>query len=190
MEFDKVIKERKSCREFKTDGIEKEKILSLVEAARLSPSAANRQPWKFVIATGKKKEEIATLMEKELEGKDAKEVEDPTEQYIPVKSLYYSIKAIRQAPVLIVVLREKDERWLCGDYLSIGSAVEHISLKATDLGLGSLWLRDVVYTADKIAECLEGKEKEVVVAIAIGYDDEEPYPRVKKSIEEIMRWYE
>ena len=190
MEFDKVIKERKSCREFKIDEIAKETIFSLIEAARLSPSAANRQPWQFMVTTGKKKEEIAAIMENELEGKDAKEISDPTEQYVPVKSLYYSIKAIRQAPVLIVVLRDKEDNWLCGDYLSIGSAVEHICLKATDLSLGSLCLRDVIYTADKIAECLGEKEKEVVVARAVGYDNEEPYPRSRKKIEDIMRWYD
>lgn len=50
MEFSRVLKARKSRRAFSDRAVEPEKIERMVEAARWSPSCANRQPWRFVIA--------------------------------------------------------------------------------------------------------------------------------------------
>lgn len=72
------------------------------------------------------------------------------------------------------------------DCLSIGCAVEHISLKATDLGLGSLWVRDVVYTRDKIAEFVGYENMELVTGITIEYSCNHSYERYKKKLEDIM----
>lgn len=188
MEFDKVIKERRSCRKFSTKEIKKETIEVLIETARWSPSAANRQPWKFVIVTKDKKRKIANIMEKELINKEIKDIKHPVEPYNAVVSLLYSIRAIKDAPVLILVFRDKEDNWIYGDYLSIGSAVEHICLKATDLGLGTLWLRDIIYTHDKIATFVGHKDKELVVAIAVGYSIEEPYERKKRNLKDIIEW--
>lgn len=188
MEFNKVIKERRSCREFSSKELSKEIVEELIEAARWSPSAANRQPWKFVIVSKEKKQEIAKIMERELVNKEIDDISKPTEPYSAVKSLINSIRIIKEAPILILVFRNKEEKWLCGDYLSIGSAVEHICLKATDLGLGSLWLRDIVYTNDKIAKAVGHENDELVVAVSIGYSIEYPYERKKKELKDIMEW--
>lgn len=189
MQFNDVILKRRSTRKFSHEKIETEKIFELIESARWSPSAANRQNWYFVVVENKMKDKIAQIMEEELKSRkqDIKDIETPTKPYTAAKSLIGSIQVIREAPILILAFRNPDQGWLEGDYLSMGSAIEHISLKATDLGLGSLWIRDIVYTRDEIAEVLNLSHMELVASIAVGYSKEYPYPRKKKELNEIMR---
>lgn len=192
VELKEVISNRRSTREFSSQKVEKEQIEKLIEYARLAPSAANRQPWHFIILTGKKKEEIADMMQKQIEVDKTAVLDNQilTKQYSPVSSTLASIQIIREVPVLILVFRKPDESWLEGDYLSIGCAVEHICLGAQDMGLGSLWIRDVVYTRDKIAQAVGHSDMELVTAVVIGYSCEYPYPRKRKELNRTMEWFD
>lgn len=191
MELKEAINLRRSTRKFKKKKVKKSDVIELIESARLAPSAANRQPWQFVILEKEQKDEVANIMEKELNKqkniKDSKQ--DPTQPYDPTTSLLGSIEVIREAPILILVFRKKRNAWLRGDYLSIGCAIENICLRATDLSLASLIIRDVIYTDDRIAEAIGHEDKELVVALSIGYSNEFLYERHKKNIEKIMEWY-
>lgn len=189
MEFRDVINNRRSTREFTDQKIEKWKIDDLIDCARLSPSAANRQNWFFVIAEGDTKNEIANIMSSQLNTEEKIDpIDDPTKPYRANSSLVGSIKVINQAPILIIAFRKPDDNWKEGDYLSIGSAIEHISLRATDLGLGSLWLRDVIYTNNEIEHFLNMDDMELVASIAVGYSNEYPYDRKKKNLDDIMKY--
>lgn len=190
MEFDKVIEKRRSTREFSSKKVKKEDVFKLLDSARLSPSAANRQPWHFVVLEGKIKEQVANIMEQQI--KNVTDIfnskEETTHPYNPTNSVYGSIKVIKEVPIFILVFRENNDNWKEGDYLSIGSAVEHICLKATDLGIATLWIRDVVYTRDKITKFLHKENLELVTGLAVGYSIEYPYERYKKKLEDIMEW--
>lgn len=192
MELREVIEKRRSTREFSHKKIEKEKIIDLIECARRSPSAANRQNWYFVVIEKDMKNNIADVMEKELQkkNKNIDSIENTTKPYTATGSLAGSIKVIREAPILILVFRNPNENWLEGDYLSIGSAIEHICLRATDLGLGSLWIRDIIYTRDEIAKEVGHEDMELVASVAVGYSTEFPYERKKKKLADIMEWNE
>lgn len=61
MELKETIKNRRSIRKYKNTEISKEIIEDLIDCARLSPSAKNRQPWKFVIVTNTIKIKLQTL---------------------------------------------------------------------------------------------------------------------------------
>ena len=67
---------------------------------------------------------------------------------------------------------------------------EHICLRTTDLELGSLWIRDIVYTQKEIAKLVGKYDMELISAISIGYSDEKPKQRARKKLNEIMEWYE
>ena len=190
MELTETIEKRRSTREFSTEKIEKQNILDMLECARLAPSAANRQPWYFVVVEGEAKNKIAQIMQAQLDAtaKSLDSTENATHAYTATSSVRGSIGVIEQAPILILVLRKRSEDWLEGDYLSIGCAVEHICLKATDLGLGTLWIRDVVYTRDKIAKAIGHEDMELVTGVAVGKSIEYPYERYKKKLDEIMEW--
>lgn len=189
MELKEVIEKRVSTREYSIEPIDKEIIEDLLDSARLAPSAANRQPWRFLVLQGNSKNKITDiLLNKYKEEKEIKNNSLPTHEYSPSMSLVNSIRIINEAPVLILVFREKNPDWLEGDYLSIGCAVEHISLRATDLGLGSLWIRDVIYMREEISRAFNKEDMELVTGITIGYSTEYPYPRKKKELKEIVEW--
>ena len=188
MELNEVLKERRSTREFSNQKVNKEDLYQLLDAARLAPSAGNRQPWLFVVLEGNLKNQVARIMEEHI--KNAQITLDgeknATHAYNPISSVKKSIQIIKEAPVLILVLRKFSEDWKEGDYLSIGCAIENISLRATDLKLGSLIIRDVVYTRDKIATYIGYENMELVTGLAVGYSIEYPYERFKKKIEDIV----
>ena len=182
MELEEVIRQRRSIRKFKSTPIEEAKLEKLIEAARLCPSAKNRQPWRFMILKAEIKDQIADIMLHLFESHDEK---------LPgyVNSSRYTAEIIKTAPVLILVLRETDELWTTGDLLSIGAAIEHIGLAAVDLGLGSLWIRDTEYTEKEITELIGYPELQLVSAIALGYPAEHPEPRPRKPQEALLLHY-
>ena len=188
MEFKEVIKIRRSTRAFASRNISKKMIIDILELARLAPSAANRQPWQFVVLEGEKKNEIANILESDISDKEILNINFATKEYIPTASLMNSIRIIREAPILILAFRPNDEDWIEGDYLSIGAAVEHIHLAATNLGLGSIWLRDIIYQRNKIKKLLKYNNKDLVTAIVIGYSIEKPYQIKRKELSDIVKW--
>lgn len=179
MDFEKVVKDRRSIRKYLAREIEKAKIYKLIEMARLCPSAKNRQPWKFMVLDNNTKNKITELMINLFETKNYD---------LPgyVNSAKSSADIIKTAPVLILAYREKDDNWLVGDLLSMGAAIEHICLEAVNLGLGAVWIRDTIYTEEEIGDLIGYPELQLVSAIAIGYPDENPKPRPRKSMEEIL----
>lgn len=179
MEFDQVIKNRRSIRKFQQREVETDKITALIECARLCQSAKNRQPWRFMVLTGDKKNRVADIMLNLFEKKD---IELPGY----MNSSKNSANIIKNAPVLILVFIPKDEAWIQSDLLSVGAAIEHICLKAVDEGLGSVWIADTVYTRNEICEELGRCDDLLVSGIAVGYPDEDPLPRARKALEEII----
>lgn len=179
MNFEEVVEKRRSIRKFSSEMVEDEKINKLIEAARLCQSAKNRQPWRFMILKGNAKDKVAEIMLSLFEKNNA---ELPGYR----NSSKASANVIKNAPVLILVFKEKDDNWTIGDTLSIGAAVENICLEAVNLGLGSLWIRDTIYTEDEIAEYAGYKDLQLVCGISVGYPAEEPAQRPRKKTEEII----
>ncbi len=185
MELKETIKKRRSIRKFKNTDISKEIIEDLIECARIAPSAKNRQNWKFLIVKENTKNEIADIM---LEKEKKSKVSLERKIYNANSSVKATANIMKEAPILILVLKQYENNWTIGDSLSIGGAIEHICLRATDLGLGSLWIRDIVYTQKEIAELVGHKDMELISAISIGYPNENPRQRPRKKLNEILEW--
>lgn len=182
MELKVAIKNRRSIRKFKNTDIARELIEELIDSARLAPSAKNRQPWKFVIVKDNIKNQISKIMIENEETLERKECGNNS-------SVKQTAKVIKNAPILILVLKQFDDDWTTGDLLSIGGAIEHICLQSTALGLGSLWIRDMVYVQKKIARLINHEDMEVISAISIGYAAESPEQRSRKKLDEVLEWY-
>lgn len=178
MEFTEVIKKRRSVRQFTQNEVEQDKIYQLINYARLCQSAKNRQPWKFMVLKEGEKDEVAKIMLDSLSGEEDKNVYANT-----VKS---SAQIIIKANALIAVFKEDNKDWIFSDLLSIGAAIEHICLGCTDLGLGSVWIADVCFSAKEISKYLGYENLSLVSVIAIGYPDEFPNPRPRKSLGECI----
>lgn len=186
MQLKEAIENRRSIRKYKCKEVANDLIEDLIECARLAPSAKNRQPWEFLIVKNSTKNEIADLMlEKEKERNISLENKLLNEK----SSVKATAKIIKEAPILILVFKQYNENWNIGDNLSIGAAIEHICLRATDLGLGSLWIRDTVYSQKEIAKLVGYENMELISAIAVGYPDEEPKQILRKKLEEILKWF-
>ena len=173
--FQRLIRNRKSVRNFLDKPVEREKVLTCIEAARLAPSAENVQPWRFIVIDDPHlKEEL---------GKAA------------FSGIYYPTRFAAKAPLLVVVLAKKDllanvigkqiqgTSWYLID---IGIAGEHIVLQAQELGLGTCWIG--WFNAKKTGTLLHIPPRyKVVVLIAMGYYAEHTSPQKKrKTIDDIV----
>ena len=187
MELKETIKNRRSIRKFKNTEISKEIIEDLIDCARLAPSAKNRQPWKFVIVTDTIKNQIADIM---LEKENSSKISLERQIYNANSSVKATAKVMKEAPILILVLKEYEDNWIIGDNLSIGACVENMCLRATELEIGTLWIRDTVYVAEDVAKMLNHENMELNCALAIGYANQSPKQRPRKELKDIVEWYD
>ena len=149
------IQKRRSIRKYEDRQIEKSDIEEIIKAGMLAPSAKNRQPWKYIVYRSGAKEELLDKMEDGLIREERIEASLPLSK-IGLPDAFHTLKIMRQAPVLIIILNtngvsifEKigvDERVteIC-DSLSIGASVENMLLRATELGIGSLWIANTCF---------------------------------------------
>ncbi len=181
-----AIKNRRSIRNFKTDKISKDIVEDILNCGRLAPSAKNRQPWYFVIVQDEMKNKIADMMiDYTINNDDTIE----RKQLGYASSVNPTANVIKQAPILVLVFREKNDNWIIGDNLSIGACVENMCLRATDLGIGSLWIRDIVYVSEDVAKMLGHGDLELNCAVSLGIPNQNPKQRPRKDLKDIMEWY-
>ena len=159
MDVLEAIRTRRSIRTFSQKPIPDEKMKTILEAARLAPSAGNRQPWLFVVV-------------KDLERKKAL-----------AKAAGYQM-FIADAGVIIVALGdpEASPRWFRQDPMI---AVEHMVLAATSLGYGTCWIG--AFDEEEIKRLLKIPEKlKVIALLPVGFPNETPAPRPRKLLNEIF----
>lgn len=165
-----IAKERYSVRSYKDIPVEKEKILKIMEAARVAPSACNYQPWQFKV-----------VQKKEMLSKVASS---------------YSGSWIKEAPVIVVVCGDHRQSWHRNDGkdhmdIDIAIAVDHLTLAAADMGLGTCWI--CAFDAKKCHKILELPEHiEPVALIPVGYPavkcNPDRHETKRKKLEKIVEW--
>ncbi len=165
MNFYEVIKKRCSIRSYKPNPVEEEKLNRILEAARMAPSAANRQPICFVII------------------KDEK-----TKQQL---KRVYDEKWFYTAPIIVCVCSIPEKAWIRSDgrnYADIDAAIamDHLILAATEEGLATCWVAAFkVSILKSILKLPSGVEP--VAMTPIGYPQDIPEPTYRKPIEDIVK---
>ncbi|HOI40927.1 MAG TPA: nitroreductase family protein [Methanobacterium sp.] len=164
MDVFEAINERKSIRRYKETKIEDEKLEKILESARIAPSAANRQKWKFLVV---KNQETRNKLIEAANGQ----------------------KFVGQAPITIVACSTESERIMpCGQYaytVDLSIAVSFMILEATELGLGTCWLG--AYDEDKVKDILSiPKDIRVPAIFTLGYADETPAQRARRDLDQIV----
>ncbi|KPJ62380.1 nitroreductase [candidate division KD3-62 bacterium DG_56] len=161
MEFMEVVRRRRSIRKYRPDPVPEELITSVLEAARLAPSWANTQCWKFVVVTDHETRRALAQA---------------------------GNKWIADVPVIIVACADPSLPGIKGDQhyymLDIGIAMEHLVLAAADQGLGTCWIGAFDENAVRRALGVPPNIR-VVAETPLGYPDEDPPPKPRKSLEEI-----
>ena len=181
MDTIKAIENRRSIRKYKDTEVSKEQILDILNAGRLAPSAKNRQPWYFIKVSTSMKNEIADLMIKYTEDK---------EKEGRLYSVSFTSNVIKEASVLILILKSKDDVWDRYDTLSVGAAIENMILRSTELNLGTLWVGDTDFVEKDILSMINHNDMELVSSLVIGYPNQTPKMRPRKELKEIIEYYE
>ena len=152
MDILEAITKRYSCRSYKPIPIEPDKLTSLLEAARLAPSASNRQDWRFVVVTNP--DTRAAL------------AEAANNQMF-----------LASAPVIIVACSINNHVMPCGQAagpIDVSIALEHIALQATSLGLTTCWIG--AFSSEKVKAILDiSKDVSIIDLMPVGYPaDKQP----------------
>lgn len=177
MEFIDCLNMRKTIRKFKNIEVKIEDIYKIIDSAILAPSAKNRQPWRFCILDNIQKQTIVNMMYKW-----------DTENRHERTSMKGSADQISMANRGILIYREnfKNPYYDMADYLSIGAAIENMSLECADLNLGSCWICDVTYIDEEINKYLNLEKLELISMLAIGYPNGIPERRGRFKREDVI----
>ncbi len=189
---------RRSIRKYKSESVPKQIIEEIIKAGTLAPSSKNRQPWNFIIVSGKSKLEVLDVMERGIKRESELPLLHESAKYLP--GAEYTLRIMRQAPVIIFIvnplgvaldkyLNAEERIYEICNAQSVGAAIENMTLTATELGLGSLWICDTYFAYKELCGWLN-KEGELLAALAIGYADEMPSSRPRKNIKDIAEWRE
>ena len=181
---------RRSIRKYTDAPVSEEEIRALLEAATLAPSGKNRQPWRFVVVQGERCAEMVDVMRAGIAKLKALGVNTGSSEW--------TAEIMAKAPATIFIFDDAelpddgiksftDLLWYIVDVQSIGAAVQNMLLAATDRGLGTLWICDVFYAYEELCAWL-GESRLMVAAVAVGYPDETPGPRPRKSVDEVTAW--
>lgn len=165
-----LAKHRFSCRKYEDKEVETEKIEQVLEAGRVAPSAKNLQPWRFyVIRDEKMKEKIYGC---------------------------YGRSWIQYAPAIIVICGDHNQSWVRNDNkdhcdIDAAIAIDHMTLQATDLGLGTCWV--CAFDAQLCHQELQlPGHIEPIALLPLGYPKKEADPNrhqnLREPLEKISTW--
>ena len=166
MEFTELVKKRYSVRAYRSDPVEDEKLHLVLEAVRLAPTAANRQPFQFIV--------IQTA------GREA-----------DLQRVYRRGWFV-QAPLVICACAIPDQAWSRMDGkpyadVDVTIAMDHLILAATEQGLGTCWVaafdpaaaREVLALPDGV---------EPIAFTPLGYPADQLGPKQRKSLADLVRY--
>lgn len=168
MNFVELATQRSSVRNFELKPVEKEKLLYVLEAARMAPSAVNFQPWQFIVVTDP---EILKL----------------------IKSVYHR-EWLVTAPVIIVAFGNHNIGWHRKsdgkDFtdIDVAIAIDHLTLAAAEQGLGTCWICN--FDVEKYRQIFDiPKKLEPIALIPIGYAViESKSEKKRKPIDQLVHW--
>jgi len=158
-----VIKSRRSIRCFKKQAVDEKLVKEIIEAGTWAPSGLNNQPWKFVVVRNP-------------------EVKDK------LAELTHYRKIIQEAPLCIAVFLDTALSYdRTKDIQAIGACVQNMLLAIHVLGLGGVWLGEILKNSDRVKELLGvSPGLEFMAVVALGYPDEKHVTAQRKKLDEVI----
>ena len=168
MNFKELVLNRYSVRSYQKKEVEEEKLLKILEAGQYAPSAVNNQPWHFIVVRDE-------------------------DNHKKVSEIYHR-DWFNDAPVYIIICGDHTESWKRKedgkDHCDIDAAIaiDHMTLQATELGLGTCWICN--FYVEKCREYFQLSDHiEPIAILSLGYPKNEIAPdKKRKSLEEIIHW--
>ena len=158
-----IIRTRRSVRRFEDKPVPEELLREILEAGRWAPSGMNNQPWKFAV----------------IENRGINEGISRLTRYSAV---------IRSARILIAVFLDNAESYhRTKDAQAVGACIQNMLLEAHSLGLGAVWLGEIIKSDEQIRQLLGlGGELELMAVIALGYATEHPKATRRKELKNLI----
>jgi nitroreductase len=170
MSFLNLAKSRFSARKYKPDTVSEVDLNYVLEAGRIAPSAVNYQPWYFLVL--REKESLEKIHQT------------------------YHREWFKEAPVVIVLLGDHTQGWKRADGkdhtdIDVAIAADHMTLAATDRGLGTCWVCN--FDKKKTIDLFNLPDHlEPIVFLPLGYPDikaePERHQEKRKTLTEIVSW--
>ncbi len=192
-----IIRCRRSIRRYRPDPVPLEIIHALLEAAVWSPSAHNRQPWRFAVVTSPAmKQALAVAMGARL--RQDLQADGMPEAVIEADAAR-SYERISSAPALVALCLTMadmdvypDERRSRNEYLmavqSVAMAGQNLLLAAHDAGLGACWLCAPLFVPDVVRAALALPDDwQPQALITLGYPAE-TREKTRRAVEEMVVW--
>lgn len=154
---------RRSIRKYGDEPVDDEDMRAILEAGRWAPSGLNNQPWRFAV------------------------VRDPeVKNEVAEQTRYREI--IRSAPAIIVVFLDNDASYdRVKDCQSIGACLQNMWLAIYALGLGGVWLGEILKNKDKVAQILAAPETfELMAVLTVGHPRDRQQKSHRKSLSELI----
>ena len=165
MDYQKLIRTRRSIRGYRPDPVPEDVLQRILDAARVAPTAANRQPFQLIVIT------------------------DPSTR-ARLKEVY-DRDWFWTAPVIIAGCVETDKAWQRSDgfnaaEVDLSIVMDHLILAAADEGLGSCWICN--FDESKAKQILGIPDGVRVIALTpLGLPAAEPRLFQRKPLEELVR---
>jgi len=159
----RAIHERRSVRHFSDAPVERSRILDAIRAASWAPSGLNNQPWRFAIVWDQPlKNDLASL------------------------TRYAS--TMRAAAVLLPVFLDKESSYdHVKDCQAIGACIQNLLLVLHDLGLGAVWIGEILKNGDKVLKLLALPDRlELMAVVAVGEPAHRNQSSHRRAIEELI----
>jgi nitroreductase len=164
MEFSPLITARYSVRAYKPDPVPEEVLQQVLEAARMAPTAANRQPFRLIVVSTKGHEQELQRI--------------------------YPHRWFTQAPLIVCLCTVLAEAWVREDgrsYCDVDGAIvfDHMILAAANLGLGTCWIAH--FDAQAASELLHvPAEMEPLLFTPLGYPADEARPKKRRALADLV----
>jgi len=217
MEIQQLMKQRKSARNYLEKPVLRADIEEVIMCAGMASSAINLQPWEYVVTYGEEKDRLIRRLKKIHAMKNVT-CGPGTSEPLPDKFSNRSRKALKVmkpqveklnipfnqfieegscsfygAPVAIIVVMDKIFPKL--RYLDVGLSVSYLLLAAEQKGLSTCPIGLITEYGNDIKDVLNiSEKKEVLLAISLGYADENApennFKPAREPLSEILTWYE
>ena len=167
MNFHELITKRFSVRSYTNQKVDRQIILDILDAARMAPSAVNFQPWHFIV------------------------INDPA-KLVEFQEVYPR-NWFREAPACIVACADHRQSWKRKsdgkDFadVDLAIAIDHLILKATELGIGTCWVCN--FNAEMAVQILNLPDHiEPIAIVPIGYSTALSPDKSRKPLSEMVHW--
>jgi nitroreductase len=158
-----IIKSRRSVRKFTSEPVSDELVGTILDAGRWAPSGLNNQPWRFAVIRD------AGLRQ-------------------AISELTHYPKIVLAAQVLIAVFLDTEKSYHREkDIQAIGACLQNMLLEAHALGLGTVWLGEIIRSNEQIKALLGlARELDLMAVVALGHPDEKPKSVKRKPLEDLV----